>query len=212
MRAPFNTTVTLLDGPGTGTPFFPRVVGQPCRVIPDPYFTTVAQPDHLNTLYFTTSATVPNGPGQNNTAPDVWVNDYNLADVCTFEGLPDQFWQVTRVDLCTWPNNVAPYYQVHVREVDGPPPGCDTTYNETYPIFDNNTSTAVVLVRLGPYSWGAEGWFLDVFDIDPGAGCVGRWVVTSPDLTQWSLYPWNGHGNVSFTNPSGFLPVDVFGF
>jgi len=212
MRAAFNTTVTLFDGPGTATPYFPRVVGAQCRVVPNTFFVGLQDPDNLALAYFTIASTTPNGPGMEAVVADVWKRDYNKSDIAEFAALPGLFWQVTRVDSCTWPSPRAPYSRAFIREGVGPPPACSTFLPETYPIFDNNTMSAIVLLRLGPYAWGADGWFLEQLPAPLYPDCTSDWRLVNSEGTVWTRSTWNGRSIVNFTNDGGFLDVRVFYF
>lgn len=195
MRAPFNTTCTLYDGPATATPGFPRVVGLPCRLVPDPYFVDVAQPLAQSFAYFTCDLSEPRGAPTLDIGGGVYAVDYPRADRVIFASLPGTTFVVLRVESCTRPNPGAPYFRASIAEDAPPPIACSEGYRNNYYVRNKETGEVNSLERIGSIMWEGSGFNLEAETvwIDPET-CQSQWKLTNGSCV-W-LFEYNGGGDV----------------
>lgn len=191
MRAPFNNTVTLFDGPGTATPGFPRIVNAPCRLVGDSFFVDTDDPLDLSTGYFTIQGTEPLGPVTTDLGGDVWQYDFTKADTAVFASDPLITWQVVRVELCTWPDPGAPYYRASIVKLEPEPPTCSAAYHDTYNTFRMPSGYNPTFVRYSPTQWADGPWQMFAENSEPDAGCISEWIITNDDSETWRVL-WDG--------------------
>lgn len=207
MRAPFNTTCTLRDGPSTATPGFPRVVDAACRLVSDEYFRSVELPNHNALAYFTIDVSLPRGPQTTDLGGDTWRYEYGFADRVEFAVLAGVSWKVLRVDLCTW-FKYPPYWRAEIALADEPPPtACSDAYPEQWSLFNTVTGELVILTRTGTTTWAAPGWIMIAeTDGPPGTGCVSQWLVFKGAQSWFCFFNGAMPGNFS-PNPPGTEPL-----
>lgn len=200
MRAPFNRTVTLFDGPGTATPGFPRVVDADCRLVSDLYFREVEAPTDQSVAYFTISSAQPFGPTTAEGLPGIWSFDYTKADRAEFSGLPGLIWVVVRVELCTWQSTGAPYWRGHVVESEEPPSACSVGYFDQYQCFGfGGPPSGVTVSRTGPTTWTDGTYTLQAELTPPVIDCNTLWRLTDGTAV------WEATSDGSFVQT--FTPV-----
>ena len=206
MRAPFNTTATLYDGPQTATPGFPRVVDAPCRLIPDPYFKDLDVPLSLALSYFTIEIALPFGPQIVDQGGGEYLYKFRFADRVEFAIFPGIIWAVLRVELCTWPTTGAPYWRAHVADETDPVSPCSVFYHTTYVIRDTSTGTDYTVTRTGPTTWVGSGWTLESEISGTAPGCLVDWRVTGLGFA-WTYVGWNGvSGTIAPASPDPLAP------
>lgn len=200
MRAPYNTTCTLYDGPGTGTPGFPRVVGLECRLVSDPLFRDKAEPLRQGVTYLTAPADQMRGAVTTDTGGGVWTYDYAKADRCEVALLPGVIWVVARVESCTGPEQ-APYDRGSLILVETPPPGeCSDGYGEVYNIKGVGFEFVLDVTRVLPTKWENGETNLVAEDDTPNEECVSLWRVTLPG-GEFFEGNYNGTGVAFFDDP-----------
>lgn len=209
MRAPFNTTVTLLDGPTTATPGFPRVVDAPCRIVPDPFFVDTTFPLASSGAYFTIDAAPPLGPDWTLTAPGVFRCDFGRADRAVFAAFPLLPMIVLRVESCTRQKPPPIYWRASFTEADGPPTACQANYHQKYRITNVSTLATEDVDRTSPTTWVGTTFFLEAEITPPGAMCVSEWHLTIAGFTYVAL-AINGTVTSGFIDPfTGILTYQL---
>lgn len=200
MRAPFNTFVTLYDGPGTMTPGFPRVVDMPARLVSDPLFRDVAYPLHQAVTYFTCDAFEPRGAPVVDMGGGDFTWQYAKADRAEFAVLPGSIWTVARVELCTGPEQ-APYWRGHLVLVETPPePECSDDYAVVYSLVRTGGTIPPDITQTSDTTWTNGGWVMTAQVTSPDDDCISTWWITDPDGVIWEG-EYNGVGTGFLTNP-----------
>ena len=193
MRAPFNTTATIYDGPGTATPGFPRLVNFACRLVPDDYFKDFTAPLSESISYLTMEADEPHASANTPTGPGVWTFDFSKADRVVIALFPDITWVVVRVELCTWPSPSSPYWRAHLAVEEPPPIACTSTYLDVYYLYDTVANTWTTLNRTSPTTWVGGSWTLEaeITAAEP-PGCESQWRATNETCARLFLYDGEG--------------------
>ena len=198
MRAPFNTTVTLYDGPGTATPGFPRIVDAPARLVNDQYFVDFSAPLNASSDYFTMEVDEPRASVNTPIAAGKWEFDFTKADRAEFAALPGVIWVVIRAELCTWPVSGAPYWRASITLDDAPPVACSDAYPESFSATRTGGSIPPVLTRTGTLTWADTGFVVTAETTATAPDCVSTWTITDTDGNEWTA-DYNGIGFVLFT-------------
>lgn len=210
MRAPFNTTCTLLDGLTTATPLFPRVVDAACRVVSDLFFVDVLPPLSPSIAYFTIASDQPTAPPTANLGMGVWSFDFGKADVVQFALFPGVLWQVVRVETCTWPVAGAPYWRASVIQIDPPPAACSDSYLECYQWKGIDDPGIGEVLRVGTTAWVDDLLTLDAeAEGPPGDECMSVWIFKRNDVTYAGTWNGSGTGILTATDGSGWT-VEIF--
>lgn len=198
MRAPFNTSVTLYDGPGTATPGFPRVVDALCRFVPDDFFVDTTSPFDNSLAYFTITAGMPRASNNTTAGGGVWTFDFTHADRAVFALFPGVTWIVVRVELCTWETIGAPYWRASIAELPPAPVACIETYSEDYYVRDLGDMNEIRLTRTGDTTWAGDGYYLEA-ELSPATppGCSSLWRLTHD--TCIVNFTYDGEGEVTTT-------------
>jgi len=193
MRADYNTTVTLYDGPGTATPGFPRVVDMPCRLVSDIYFADTDAPLDESLSYFTCDASAPRASVNTPLAAGKWEFDFTKADRAEFALFPGVLFVVVRVELCTWPTPLPTYYRGSLAEVELPPEECAVGYQEEYYVTDDDDMTTHTLTRTSSTTWEGDGYYLQAeLTAATPPGCESTWRLTHEPCVQ--DFPYTGAG------------------
>lgn len=202
MRAPFNTTVTLLDGPGTATPGFPRVVDAPARLVPDPEFRTQGGPESASMVYLTMDAAAPIGPLPTDTGGGVWTFDYSKADRAQVANVAGVTWVVVRVELCTPPTPEPSYYRLHLVADLPPLTPCQMAFGPGYIVSVTGGADIETLFRIAPTVWIGRQFTLlaEVSPVVPGT-CLSTWTLTKYTCTWAVLYDGIGTTNLTPSTP-----------
>lgn len=206
MRAPFNTTVTLYDGPGTGTPGFPRIVAAPCRMVPDPRFKTLEPPENAVLWYLTLDAGVPFGPTTTDLGGGIWQFDYTRADRADITLFAGAIWVILRVELCTPPNPDPTYFRCHlIPDPTGWTP-CQASYASAYKVTGAAGQLITTLYRVDATHWSdGKGWILTAETAAIFPGCNSTWSLTSGSCTWAAIY--NGAGAVTPVSSGPPCPI-----
>lgn len=196
MRAPYNTTCTVYDGPGTATPNFPRVVGLECRLVSDPLFRDQAEPLRQSVTYLTCPSGQLRGAPTTDLGGGDWKYEYAKADRVEVALLPGVTWVVARVETCTGPEQPA-YDRGSLILVEAPPPDpCSDTYAPQYHTEYSEESMPPRVFRDSATQWSTEGVILLAeTDGTPGEGCVSIWRCEWDGMDYWA--PYNGTGFVN---------------
>lgn len=206
MRAPFDKTVTLYDGPGTATPGFPRVVGMACRLVSDLFFLDQYTPLDQALGYFTCEAAVPQAAAVTDLGGGVYTYNFTVADRAEFAAFPGVIFVVVRVELCTWQSPGAPYWRAHVVQEEPEPTVCSDAYADEYILTLDGDPTEFHVLRTGTTTWSGDGWTLEAETtlIDPMT-CTSQWVASN-GINTWSPI-WNGVSTI--TDPIPQLPSGI---
>lgn len=210
MRAPFNTTATIYDGPTTATPGFPRLVDIPVRLVSDQYFVDFSAPLNASDAYFTQEVDEPRASVNTDMGGGIWQFDFGKADRVEFAVLPGLLFVIVRTELCTWPVAGAPYWRSSIVETEPPPIGCEAAYSEEYVITDDNDASTHVLLRTSPTTWEGDGYVLTAQTewVNPDI-CLSRWTITH-DGFEWINVNWDGGADGIFYDYVGSLfPIHV---